>query len=63
MKTKKDIKFLGRIDGRTLNEVQKVLDELKMKYGPGARISFDAGMFGPVSKITSYKNLRKKEDK
>ena len=56
MKTEKDIKFLDRIDGRTLNQIQAVLDELKINYGSSARMHFSRGIFGPVSKITSYGN-------
>ena len=72
MKTEKAIKFLDRIDGRTLNQIQAVLDELKTKYGPSARMHFSRGIqawqavlartcFGPVSKITSYGNREMKE--
>ena len=61
MKTEKDIKFLDRIDGRTLNQIQAVLDELKIKYGPSARMHFSRGIFGHVSKITSYGNREMKE--
>ena len=75
MKTEKDIKFLDRIDGRTLNQIQAVLDELKINYGSSARIHFSpkpwsklGGIFGAggidvlyKSKITSYGNRVMKE--
>ena len=72
MKTEKAIKFLDRIDGRTLNQIQAVLDELKIKYGSSARMHFSRGIqawpavlartcFGPVSKVTSYGNREMKE--
>ena len=73
MKIEKDIKFLDRIDGRTLNQIQVVLDELKINYGSSARMHFSrgggllggllgqGGIFGLVSKITSYGNREMKE--